>query len=721
MAERAVVTGIGIVSALGNGREEVLSRLVAGERAFGPITLFPTEGYATNVAAEARGLFDAVRALGGADDPPRSRSDALAELSAHEALAHARLDPRSAPTDLIVGASVGGMLETELGLTEMYLRRVAPSAAEVLCHPTSAPADRLAKRLGPFVRAHTVCSACSSGAVALGLALVRIRSGQVERVLAGGVDALSRLTFTGFGALASLDPTGSRPFHRDRRGLTLGEAGAFFVIESATSAARRGATPIVELSGFAIGCEAHHITQPEPSGVVAEAVMRGALADAGIEASSIGYVSAHGTGTPHNDAMESAAIGRVFGRGAPVSSQKGQLGHTLAAAGALEAAITALAVRDGIVPPNGALDAPDPAFEVDLVGPSARRAPVEAALSNSFGFGGTDTALVLCRPGLGEPVERAEEDVVITGMAALGPLGPTSGEAAARYLSERAQDIADVASLGPVELEGARRLDLGSRYAVFLAREALASAAMGSTADVGVVAGNAFASTDASAAFFARIVTKGPRFAPPLDFPNLVPSSPGAHAAIHAKLGGPVLSVCDLETTAFTALEIALSLVRAGRAGAVVALAAEPPSVLAENLLSPACGRGGTGPRGQGGGALVVEAAGRARARGASPLARVRFLLAWRGELAASIPAPASARVERIVVTDGPEEQRIAELAGWAGTPLFVTGAATGWHEAAASIALAAAVARIARGEVDEVLVIAAGRERRAVAILSCA
>ena len=239
------------------------------------------------------------------------------------------------------------------------------------------------------------------GANAIVTAAEWIRSGRSARVLAGGADGLCRLTFTGFNALGAIAPEACRPFDRRRAGLGLGEGAAFLVLESEEEVHRRGATPLAELAGFAVGSEAHHITNPEPTGATAARLMNRALERAGITAAELDYVNAHGTGTLQNDAMEAKALHLALGsevHRVAVSSCKGQIGHTLGACGAIEAAITVLAIVRGEIPPTGGLEEIDPACELMHVPGVGRKATVRAALSNSFGFGGSDTVLLFTRP-----------------------------------------------------------------------------------------------------------------------------------------------------------------------------------------------------------------------------------------------------------------------------------------------------------------------------------
>ena len=718
---RVVVTGMGLVCALGRRAAYVWPKLVAGERGFGPLSVFSAEGQASGIAAEAR--------LPVADGhaAPRSRSEALAFEAAHEALSQARLDASATAVDLVLAASTGGMYETERALTALYDGRPPGIERDAFaCHPISAPADFLGRALGPFVTSRTVCSACAGGAIALAVGAMRVRLGRAGIVLAGGVDALSRLTFTGFGSLGSLDPSGSRPFDVDRRGLSLGEGAAFLVLEREADAAARGAIILGELAGFSIACEAHHITQPDPSGATAVRVMRGALADAGIDARSLAYISAHGTGTPQNDAMEAAAIATVVGDHAAriaVSSQKGQLGHTLSAAGALEAAVSLLALISGVAPPTGGLVTPGVDVGLSFVCSKGVAIEGDAALSNSFGFGGTDASIVMTRARVGTPRAAAPVGrVVVTGVATIGPRDRRGVADAFVYGESDGSDASSPrVACDPkphLDPDRSRRFDRTSLLATLLVVDALRDARRGASSEVGVVAGGAFGSSEASAAFFARVEAKGPRFASPSDFPNLVPSSAGANASIYNRLGGPTLSVADLGTTAFAALATACEFVAERRVEAMIAVDVEACSLLAEHTLADACSVRGEGARGEGGAALVLEA--RDEQPGAGEFAELVGVEVW----SATSKPPAwlspprdAARAALIVVSDDDATRALAEAAGWSRVRRIAVGPQAGWHEAVAAIGLAVAASRIANGLADEVLVVSRAPGRLAAAL----
>ncbi len=398
---RVVVTGVGTVNALAHSAEEFAAALRAGTGAIRPLTLFDTTGFRCTIGAQV----DGVCAPPDLPSPLRrrlSRADIFALAAATEAITDSGLDltacgPRAG---IALGGTTGGMLRTEHCLHEHVrspAHRYRPSA--LVGAPISASADVVARVLDIAGPRLTVSTACSSSAMALGVALDWIRLGHGDVVVAGGTESLCMTVFAGFNALHALSPEPCRPFDRHRSGLSLGEGAAVLVLEDAEHAAQRGARIHAELLDYGASADAHHLTAPHPEARGAVLAMRRALAGAGLEPYDIDYVNAHGTGTPLNDTSEVAALHTVFdgcSRALAVSSTKAAVGHTLGAAGAVEALVTVLAVRDGFVPPTLALEVPED-DALDFVRGSSRAAPVHFALSNSYGFGGNNTSLVIGR------------------------------------------------------------------------------------------------------------------------------------------------------------------------------------------------------------------------------------------------------------------------------------------------------------------------------------
>jgi 3-oxoacyl-[acyl-carrier-protein] synthase II len=741
---RIWVTGIGVISPLARGADATMDRLLAGDRAIGPLTLFQLPGSRVDIVAEVKDLRVEEVAPPGAEEG-WSRADAMSVLAAREALGQSGVDPRRQPVDLILGGTTAGMFETEAPLAElsreflptMGARHGEPTVAHVphgaiphlqrmLSHPLSSTADHVSAALGPFGMVRSLCSACSSGANAILLGAAWIRAGRSRCVIAGGADGLCRLTFTGFGALSALSATPCRPFDARRNGLNLGEGAAFLVLEPEDAARARGARPIVELRGWAVGAEAHHITNPEAAGETAARVMAQALARAGLTPADLDYVNAHGTATPLNDTMEAAALRRCLGAEVdriPVSSVKGQIGHTLAAAGAIEAAVTAMAIARGVMPPTIGLEEVDPACQlVHLT--AARKGRIRAAMSESFGFGGTDTVLVLTEPGaFPEPVAPRLRGVVVTAAATVGPLGVLGAEGTLAYLAPgpapQAGPIAFNAA-DHLDVARARRLDRAGRLTTVAIARALAESRLPIEGDaalgVGAIFGSAFGSIDGSTAFMRRVYDKGPKLASPADFPNLVPSSPVGHASIYLGLRGPVLATADLEATAESAIVTSAELLAVGEADAMFAGCAEEASLMIEHCLGPVCsGITDRGARSEGAAVLLLETDEHAAARGAPVLARLAWWGSWRGAASPRWLADAPPPGPGAEVIFGREDDRmhaVLEGSPWASVPRRRVAPRAGDHEGAGGFAAAAAAAAIAAGTIESALLLGVAPDR---------
>jgi 3-oxoacyl-(acyl-carrier-protein) synthase len=378
--EDVAVTGLGLLSGLGRGTDAHAGALERGASGLGRLTLFTLEG----IAQSPVGQVDPAHL-----EPGLSRSCALALAAAADALAGAT--PRGEGL-LALGITTGGIFESEQHYRKHRGRAGEPDRELLKRHDAGTVLDTLARRLHLSGERQTFSTACSSSANAIGYAAARVADG-LPWALAGGVDSLCRLTYGGFHALKLLAPEPCRPFDAHRHGLNLGEGAAFLLLEPAGLTARR---PLARVRGWGCTSDAYHMTAPHPEGDGAYRAMVAALADAGLSPAEVDYVNAHGTATPANDAAEGKALARLFGERTPwVSSTKGATGHTLGAAGALEAALCVLCLERGLYPPTRGLTEADPTIAVRHVPKEGRRAPLRVALSNSFGFGGNNAALVL--------------------------------------------------------------------------------------------------------------------------------------------------------------------------------------------------------------------------------------------------------------------------------------------------------------------------------------
>ena len=405
MTRRVAITGVGLVTALGATREESWRRMLAGDCGIRATRVFDTAGYRSRVAAEVD-----MAAVDASATPlerrRRSRSDRIGVRAATEALADADVLDTGVDRSRVgvfLGAGTADLLRNE----DFYrtwitagLRRTRRS--DVWNHFPSTPVDVIAQQFGLEGPRACVVAACSSSTIAIGRGVEAIRSGRADAVLAGGTDALSRLTYSGFNLLRLMDVAPCRPFDRSRAGMNIGEGAGMLVLEDLDRARRRGATIYAELAGHSLACEAFHPTAPEPEGKPIAAVVRLALDDAGINADQVQHINAHGTATPQNDTAEARGFRRVFGERAgriPVTSIKSMIGHCLGAAGAVEAAALALTIARGAIPPTIHHEETDGDCAVDVVANQARERSVRCAVSTSLGFGGNDSAIVMTAVG----------------------------------------------------------------------------------------------------------------------------------------------------------------------------------------------------------------------------------------------------------------------------------------------------------------------------------
>ncbi len=388
---------MGAVCATGHDVATFFASLRAGRVGIGPIANIPTERLSARVAAEVRGL-DVAEHLTAKRLPMMDRNAQLAVIAARQAMVQAGLG-REDVTDaaVILGAGIGQ--ET---FDSSYLQLYGRKAPRV--HPFTVPrimpnaaASHVSIEFGIRGPCYAIASACASSNHAIGQAAHMIRSGMVDIAVAGGSDASIVVGFMkGWEALRVLSPGGCRPFSRDRDGLTIGEGAGVLVLEAAGHAEARGAAALMEVAGFGMSADGADITAPDAGG--AARAMRAALKDAGCAPEEVEYVNAHGTGTRLNDKTETAALRQVFGRGLdriPVSSTKSMIGHCMTAGGALELIATAMALREGVLPPTAGFTGADPDCDVDCVPNEARRAETRVAMSNAFAFGGLNAVLVV--------------------------------------------------------------------------------------------------------------------------------------------------------------------------------------------------------------------------------------------------------------------------------------------------------------------------------------
>ena len=403
---RVVITGVGAVTPVGNTAEEFWQALMEGRSGIGPITRFDTTGFDTRIAGELKG-FDPLKYIDKKDDRKFDPFLKYAVASASMAVEDAALKTDKVEATrfgVLVGSGIGG-LETLLDNYEA-LRTKGPDRVSPFLIPmliVNMASGAISMRLGAKGPNTAVVTACATGNHAIGDAAKIIQRGDADVMVAGGSEAIIiPLAIAGFSQMKAMstrndDPAhASRPFDAERDGFVCGEGAGIMVLESLEHASRRGARIYAEIVGYGMTGDAHHMTAPDPEGDGAARAMSAALRDAGLDPSAVGYINAHGTSTPYNDKFETIAIKRVFGEHArtlAVSSTKSMTGHLLGAAGGIEAIATAFAIHRGMLPPTINYEKPDPDCDLDYVPNHARQQEVEVALSNAFGFGGTNATL----------------------------------------------------------------------------------------------------------------------------------------------------------------------------------------------------------------------------------------------------------------------------------------------------------------------------------------
>jgi len=408
---RAVITGVGLVTALGIGTEETWQALLNGVSGAGPITRFDATRFSTTIAAEVHN-FDPSKFMDRKDVKKMDMFIHFAIAAAEFAMRDAGLGyfegPERERVGVVIGSGIGGFatIETE----HQTLLRQGPRRISPFFIPSSIvnlAAGQVSIRYGATGPNLAPCTACSTGTHAIGDSFRIVERGDADLVIAGGTEAaITPMAVGGFAAIKALTrrnddpPRASRPFDLNRDGFLLGEGAGILIVEELEHARARGARIYCELAGYGVSGGAHHITAPPPGGEGAARAMLLTMKDADIEPEKVDYINAHGTSTPPNDSTETAAIRSAFGRHADevaISSTKSMIGHLLGAAGAVEAGVTALTIRDQVIHPTINQEFADPECDLDYVPNTARKADVRYALSNSFGFGGTNACILLKR------------------------------------------------------------------------------------------------------------------------------------------------------------------------------------------------------------------------------------------------------------------------------------------------------------------------------------
>jgi 3-oxoacyl-[acyl-carrier-protein] synthase II len=402
---RVVITGLGLVTPIGSGWRSFWKALLAGQSGIGPVTSFDTTGFPVHIGAEVKGFKPEEHVRRG---PPHSigRGAQLAVAAAWMALDDSGVD-LGRFNRRRVGVSMGTTSGEPLFIERYNDIRKADGLEAIPGDMfPKYPCHTIPANIAIEVDAHGPClmipTACAAGNYAIGYGFDLIRSGQAELMLAGGADAFSRITYMGFARLGAIAPERCQPFDKGRKGMVPGEGAAVLILEPLEAARARGATVYAEVLGYGLSCDSHHMTAAHPDGDGAVRAMTMAMKESGVGPDEIDYISAHGTGTPTNDRVESMAVKALFRDRAsrvPISSIKSMLGHTMGAASAIESVACALAIHTGMIPPTINYEEPDPECELDCVPNQARETHPRVILNNAYAFGGNNASLCMAAPG----------------------------------------------------------------------------------------------------------------------------------------------------------------------------------------------------------------------------------------------------------------------------------------------------------------------------------
>lgn len=657
---RIVITSLGAITAHGAGAEELWQRVRGGEVAIRPLRELAVPGLPAAIGGEIidppRPQYDYLKPLGLTEPEPAVD---YALLAAEEAMAAAGvgvLEPGSPPRpDALPAHRWGvafGSCNSGIRSAEKAVRRAVAAGRTVdvdglrlgddrhlLLVPPQFCAEALSAAFGLKGPVLSVNTACASSAHALAHAVEQIRAGRADAMLVGGSDALTETAYYGFNSVESLSARPARPYSRDRDGLSLGAGAGMMVLVAAEVALAAGAPIVAEVLGYGMSADGYHATAPHPQGAGAARAIRSAIDTAGLTPEDIPYINGHGTGTPKNDAAESNAVRTALGEAAPkvvLSSTKSMVGHLLGAAGAVEAIVTILGLRDEIVPPTAGFAERDPACGLDSAPNAARELPMRVAASNNFAFGGANACVVYGRPGTArtDSVATAFDEVVVTGIGAL--LGG-AGDADQLWDAWRRDDVAAERHNGLrlVRLDGdpgreipaksRRRMDRLGRMAVATSTQALDAAGLTAHDGVGVVVGTGIGPMSSISRFFEPTVAGGPTQGSPAIFPNTVFNAAAGQVAMVLGAKGPTSTLTSGHAAGAAALGTAFDLLRAGRADAVLCTGVDELSPYALDAYRGAglfTGRHGRDYLlAEGSITLVLERAAVARERGATPSA----------------------------------------------------------------------------------------------------
>jgi 3-oxoacyl-(acyl-carrier-protein) synthase len=508
---RVFITGIGIISPVGTGLAETKAAIIDAKTGIKPLTLFPVTQGSPMPVGEISLTFK--------NNLPRTHN--LAVIAAREAMANISQPPDA----IILGSTTGGM-----PLTENYIKDKKYDPLLYKYHATGSVADYIAEELKCKGIVLTVSTACSSGTLAIKLALEMLRCGMAKSVLTGGADALCRLTYHGFNSLQLLDPEGARPLDASRKGMSVAEGAAMLLLSAHDTPPKNA---VAEILGAGLSCDAYHPASPHPDGVGAAFAMRAALADAGILPEDVDYINLHGTGTIDNDMSEAKAVHAVFGGRLPaMSSVKGAFGHSLGAAGAIEAVISAISITDSIVPANTGCTNPDPVLRINpVMQPSKKK--INIVLSNSLGFGGNNASVIISNPEMSAKntsiVRRTVFSVI--GKACITGAGDTRNTFEAIGTNGKCKGVVNIEKVSErLPRNKIRRLKRLPRMILSLAVQAAEK-----TLDItpsSIFFGTGWGALSDTYDFLNKLYESGEQFPSPTDFIGSVHNAPAGQAAM---------------------------------------------------------------------------------------------------------------------------------------------------------------------------------------------
>lgn len=713
-SSRIAITGVGAVTALGQDAASTFGGLIGGACGFQPVTLFDASAFRCGIAAQITPVPTPDHTAPGAY--PWSRLERFALHAAREALRQARIDPLASPIGLVMGTTTSWIHEAEQLLSTPSIEARLALGRHLLQHPQGDSVERIASALGQVPRCTTVSSACSSGSMAIVLGATWLELGLIDRVLVGAADTLCLLTYAGFEAISALSSEACRPFDRQRNGMSLGEGAGFLVLEREADAVARGSELLAFLSGWAVGSEAHHATLPEASAQTAIGLFREAMQAAGISPADVSYINAHGTGTIANDAMEAYAIRSSLGSHcdqAWVSSCKGQLGHTLAAAGAIEAVVCAMSLRQGIVPPTLGLSEPDPALPLRHVRERGIACSLQVALSSSFGFGGNGVVLAFEHSSWRsrEPREVVRgRDVFIASACAWQTDGRSAFPDATSHGDEQpvppdAMSPRDALTL--LDPSRSRRFDPFSALVCINAEWALNQTGL-QRGETGLAVGFSYGPVERLSQFLERIVASASRRAAPAEFPHVVPSAAAGNASVYLGLKGPTFVVADARMTSEATLLLASDLIRAGSSDSMIVSAASVDDPLMQAARASLSNQPSDGPSDVVGGVVAIVSQSTAEQSGTNRLIQlVNVAVARHPSLIAAAMMPPQLANSTAILCHTWTAALAQAIAGtaWAQAKRMVEHIPAAVHEVAGMVALARGIDLIEQGIAQEVLV----------------